>query len=497
MSTQASADKPMKHRSVVSSFIFKLADTPDGKPQVALFRRSDKVSTYQHHLAPISGSIESDDPAPLSAAWREISEETTLTATELVLLRRGKPYSFSDPSIGRSWTIHPFGFALRSPDFESRIAIDWEHTSWSFHDPLSVVDTPEFGGVPRLAESLRRVWFEKDLSPAASATLSQGLRTLATDHKSGARQLAGTALAIFQDVILDLKPLAPTQEWYNQVLIAAWHLYVNGRPSMSAPILSALLKALRDIQSRMANVQADEPWYEAIRSVFNTIAARRDQMTKHISESLAKYLAAQFLEMDKPLRILTISQSSTLTSSLLHLSTTRPLEVNILESRPLFEGVAAAQALESILASERHKHKITVFTDAEMALASRGVRVVLLGADRIAETGDASNKMGSLPMVLSAKHVTGGKVKVVVVGDGEKIALPGGEDVEEENDGRQVSSVWGRGLEGVGVRNVFFEWVDAGLMDAYVMETGEIERQEIGKRSRELGEEENRVFEGL
>lgn len=36
--------KPLKHHSVVSSFIIKYED---GKPSVALFRRSDKVNTYQ------------------------------------------------------------------------------------------------------------------------------------------------------------------------------------------------------------------------------------------------------------------------------------------------------------------------------------------------------------------------------------------------------------------------------------------------------------------
>ncbi len=38
------AAKPLKHHSVVSSFIYKFED---GKPLVALFRRSDKVNTYQ------------------------------------------------------------------------------------------------------------------------------------------------------------------------------------------------------------------------------------------------------------------------------------------------------------------------------------------------------------------------------------------------------------------------------------------------------------------
>ena len=38
------SSKPLKHHSVVSSFIIKF---DSGKPSVALFRRSDKVNTYQ------------------------------------------------------------------------------------------------------------------------------------------------------------------------------------------------------------------------------------------------------------------------------------------------------------------------------------------------------------------------------------------------------------------------------------------------------------------
>ena len=42
--TASSAGDPWKKRSVVSSFIMKL---DDAEPKVALFQRSDKVSTYR------------------------------------------------------------------------------------------------------------------------------------------------------------------------------------------------------------------------------------------------------------------------------------------------------------------------------------------------------------------------------------------------------------------------------------------------------------------
>lgn len=49
MSTESPTKKPLTKRAVVTSFIFKFPDGDgrQGRPQVALFRRSDKVSTYR------------------------------------------------------------------------------------------------------------------------------------------------------------------------------------------------------------------------------------------------------------------------------------------------------------------------------------------------------------------------------------------------------------------------------------------------------------------
>lgn len=50
MSSQAEPKQPqIKKRAVVSSFIFQFPDTGESKAKarVALFKRSDKVNTYQ------------------------------------------------------------------------------------------------------------------------------------------------------------------------------------------------------------------------------------------------------------------------------------------------------------------------------------------------------------------------------------------------------------------------------------------------------------------
>lgn len=93
------------------------------------------------------------------------------------------------------------------------------------------------------------------------------------------------------------------------------------------------------------------------------------------------------------------------------------LELRILESRPLFEGASLASSLLSQFKSQfpqgTKNLEVKIYTDASAAHAATGVDLVLLGADRISSTKGVSNKTGSLPAVLSAKHIQP-SVKVLV-----------------------------------------------------------------------------------
>lgn len=565
MSQTEQGGAPLKKRSVVSSFIIKYPDDADGstaKPKVALFRRGDKVSTYRHHLAPISGSIESDDPSPLSAAWRELQEETTLTPDTLQLIRQGKSYSFQDLSIGREWTVYPFAYRLKAP--ESAIQIDWEHEGWGWYDPMEVEDTDAFGGVPRLAESLRRAWFEKDLGDApgsAGALLAGGLAHLQSDFQSGARQMAAAALGTLRDVVRTLAvpaaTPAPVDRWWTLVRLAAWHLGKNGRESMGAAIENALLDALQAMEPL---VQKQGPTGDvaglraaAVAVVEQRLARRTAAASAQpITEALVQYLD----KVDKSaptLSILTLSESSTIAHFLRHFSThpTRfsTLDLRVLESRPLFEGVSTAASLvRSIQGAQSAqgaqvaqvaqvgaadepstpKTRITLYSDASAALAAQDVDIVLLGADRIAGSGAVSNKIGSLPAVLCAKQ-PGSVAKVVVLGETDKIASPGDpqQHVMEDNDPSQLTGAWTDGSSSarvrsaagavldtatascsagqsesrapvqVQVRNVFFEWVPPELIDAYVTETGVWTVAEIRDRSKVVGEAKAKMFDSV
>lgn len=563
----------LKHRSVVSSFIFKLppsylppspssspsspssnpGDNSVQKPLVALFKRSDKVSTYTHHHAPISGSIESTDPSPLAAAWREINEETTLNSSDLKLLRHGKPYTFSDESVGREWTIWPFGYLLKDPagngeGSEKRIKIDWEHEGWAWFDPLEVQDTEEFGGVPRLKESLRRVWFEIDLGPEAGKVLAEGCKRLEEDYVSGARQMAGDALRVLKDVVdkmddgvFDGHEDGKEAKWWKDVRMAAWHLWKNGRESMGAAIMSALLNALASVETEVFKEGPKDSGKQlkaAIIAVLEQGTSARSSTNDQIFHSFASYILHHFslIASQKPLSILTLSESSTVTQVISHLPNLIPnltLDIRILESRPQLEGVSLAANLAKSLStdsscSNNRQHSITLYTDASACLASEGVHLIVIGADRIASDGSVSNKTGSLSTLLAAQH-NAKEAKVVVLCDSEKVALPGlpEQHIVEDQGWEQVTRAWmGEGtserIKGaartvlnfvdatttrrnrdedkektglkVQVKNISFEWCAGGFIDAYITEEGEWSAENMKKKSEALQELEKRLF---
>ncbi|KAK7754522.1 hypothetical protein SLS62_003542 [Diatrype stigma] len=518
----------IKKQSVAGSFLFRFPDGDEKKAQVALFRRSGDVRTYQHKLAPISGRVEKDDVSPLATALREIKEETTLDLQSLELLRVGKPYSFLDESIGREWTINPFAFRLKGASEggkgEAGIVLDWEHAGWEWHDPLTVNESEEFGGVPKIVNSLRRVWPEYDLGPKAGKALTSGLQKLRDDHESGARQLAAIAVSTLKEVISGMDPASASEAWKN-IRMAAWHLCKNGRESMGAAITSALVTVLGPVEYILVNSDAFADNVQQILEAIDKQASQRQASATRIRDNFANYLRETLhhkISSKSRISILTLSSSSTISSSLLEAAAALgvALDLRILESRPNCEGTSLAAKLLGSAAGDRiTKVNITLYTDSSAALAAEGVDVVLLGADRISAGADVSNKTGSLPAVLSARHVAPG-AKVVILSDTDKIAGPGSieKHVVEDNDPLEVTAAWkATGVQGqaviesslqpaqpgpgdikrVTVKNIYFEWVPARLIDAYITEQGLWSSDDIARRSQWIGNETDRLFKNL
>jgi translation initiation factor 2B subunit (eIF-2B alpha/beta/delta family) len=60
----------------------------------------------------------------------------------------------------------------------------------------------------------------------------------------------------------------------------------------------------------------------------------------------------------------------------------------------------------------------------------------------------------------------------------------------EENDPEEVSQMWPVNVDRalVTVRNIYFEWVDGGLIDLYMTERGVLSRESISRISQERQE---------
>ena len=125
---------------VVTSFL----ERDDGR--ILLLERSPKVGSFQGHWAGVSGFLEA--AMPLEQAYREILEETGLTANEVELVNEGAPVLSRDGA--RVFVVHPFRFRARSTE----IHLDWEHTRAEWVDPTEIRRRPTVPKLDRVWESV-------------------------------------------------------------------------------------------------------------------------------------------------------------------------------------------------------------------------------------------------------------------------------------------------------------------------------------------------------
>jgi translation initiation factor 2B subunit (eIF-2B alpha/beta/delta family) len=374
--------------------------------------------------------------------------------------------------------------------------------------------------VPNLAKSLRRVYFENDLTGEAGKNLAAGIKMLQDDHQNGARVLAGTALLVLGDVVEVLQSRTAAA-WWEDARIVAWHLWKNGRESMGAAILNVMICALeileRDVLPQYEELTQSQ-LEQAIRSRLDAFGETRMPFYKAISRQFQAYLNEN-LPIDRPVRVLTLSSSSTIVACLKDAirGGDHHFDFRVLESRPLFEGATMAASLATDIkdansGGNSQQHQLTVYTDACAGIASRDVDLVLLGADLISAKGDVCNKTGSLAAVLCARHISP-NVKVAVVADSEKI-FPFEAPAAEENHESEVTGAWNAfpssmeaatALTGTNdgvnpatsVKNVYFEWVPSDFITIFILENGNKNVLDIEVIVKSVQEKANRLFDDL
>ncbi|CAO2655744.1 Nn.00g045470.m01.CDS01 [Neocucurbitaria sp. VM-36] len=362
------------------------------------------------------------------------------------------------------------------------------------------------------------------------AALESAVHELQNDFTSGARQLAESSLVHLAHVT-DIAACMATSwgEFWALMVHATKHLS-SARPSMSAAITACLLRALERI-ARMWNeeqakgVQSTSELARIAGGTFDAILRERRELSgqlgltftnwlhNHCSEVLPHSLRFdQVVRADSPqrilaqssVRILTLSNSSTIRAAILHAISSLPdviFHLTVLECRPRCEG---ADMAAQIYASVRDKDRLSiqVIPDCAVGTASSDIDIVLLGADRISSTGDVSNKIGSLAAAICAKQLNK-NVAVVALSDVEKIAAPGQDNGDvERHPSSELTSAWTAAtrnqLEGKANVEVFgewFEWVPANLIDLYITERGVLGTEDVERIAKEMKELDEYIFQ--
>lgn len=223
--------------------------------------------------------------------------------------------------------------------------------------------------------------------------------------------------------------------------------------------MSAVARAVREAQPTMAPL-----WNAAAAATEGS--DRLDQFAERVRRApaaLARFAAAHFVDDDsqRPLRIVTISFSSSVVVVLDAIRAIRPLSVSCSESHPALEGrrLAAHLAATGI--------PVTHFGDAAIGHALLEADAVLVGADAIAPYWFL-NKSGTRMLAAAA---TQQGVPFYVVATRDKFV---GQDISSRLVIRNgdPGEVWTEPPSGVDVRNPYFESTPLDLVTAVVSDLG-------------------------
>jgi methylthioribose-1-phosphate isomerase len=152
----------------------------------------------------------------------------------------------------------------------------------------------------------------------------------------------------------------------------------------------------------------------------------------------------------------------------------RKVKVFSSETRPLLQG-----ARLTVWELMEEGIDVTLITDnmAAHVMRTRGIDLVMLGADRVARNGDAANKIGTYQHALSAR-VHGIPFYVVVPVSTIDIKTATGDNIEiEERDPLEILEIGGRRIAPEGARafNPAFDVTPAEFITAIITDRGVVE----------------------
>jgi 8-oxo-dGTP diphosphatase len=119
--------------------------------KILILRRSEKVKSFKHKWAGVSGYFEKDEDL-LSRALIEIFEETKIDNKDLMLRKIPQQIKIKMEN-GKAITIQPFYFSSKT----KKIQIDWEHSEYKWIKKEHITN---YDVVPKLTEICKECFSE-------------------------------------------------------------------------------------------------------------------------------------------------------------------------------------------------------------------------------------------------------------------------------------------------------------------------------------------------
>src|SRR5438874_652751 len=276
-------------------------------------------------------------------------------------------------------------------------------------------------------------------------TQNERIALIREDREHGSRWLVRETISVLYDIAT--QPASSPEENVQQLQRAGKEL-ANARPAMAA-----LAGAVRRILNAPGGLEGMEREAAKLLNEF-------DSAIEHITNFARPFLTGTIMTHSLSGTVLEV-----LTNCLSHIE-----HIIVLEGRPRYEGREVARILSKENAS------ITLITDAQADIFLPQCHAVVVGADSILSNGDILNKAGTALLAWAAR---GHKLPFYVLSETLKISPRSWSGDLAQLEEKEAEEVLEHPIEGVTVRNFYFDHTPARLVTKIITEQGMMGRRKI------------------
>ncbi|MCK4702671.1 translation initiation factor eIF-2B [Candidatus Bathyarchaeota archaeon] len=284
------------------------------------------------------------------------------------------------------------------------------------------------------------------------------IQSIAMDRYHGAEWLSNAALGTM--IAIALNASADDADELRETLKSYARRIAESRPSMTP------------ITNKLGMFYSRLPEGAALNELRAAATKSASMIIKESRKDRSRLVENAKSVLGEPETVFTISDSSTVADVVLGVGAKN---VVVTESRPQMEGRNLAERLAG------EGVNVLLVVDAAAAMFMESADVAVVGADSVLYDGGFVNKVGTRTVALAARDQG---VPFYVVCSTSKFNVMNylGRGVElEEKDPAEVAE-----LEGVNVRNPYFEVVPGRLVTGMITEMGVMEPLDIRRRMEEM-----------